>query len=72
MFNPIDKLIKTVHGIGKEATRFVVPTIVEPAKPTRPTAPARPVISESVTYCRIVVNGKIYEGQEAIDFLNSK
>jgi hypothetical protein len=71
MFNPIDKLIRTVHGIG-EATRFVVPTITESAKPTRPTAPARPVISESVTYCRIVVNGRVYEGQEAIDFLNSK
>lgn len=65
--NPIDKLIRQIHGIGKEATRFVVPTYV-----TRPAAPTRPFSEETISYVRITVNGKTYEGQEALDFLNNK
>lgn len=67
MFNAIDKLINTINGIGKESTRLVVPTYTEPAKPTR-----HVITEELVSYIRITVNGKIYEGQEALDFLNKK
>jgi hypothetical protein len=65
MFNAIDKLINTVHGIGKEKTHLVIPTYV-----TRPVAPTRPVMNEEFVYVKIVVNGQVLEGQAAIDFLN--
>lgn len=66
MSNPITKLIKTVHNFGKSSQpcKLVIPTYT--------TQQTCVLDSEAITYCQIKVNGKVYEGQEALDFLNKK